>query len=421
MVLEPTRENDLQQPASAEPAPALPSKPVVSAPSSAGEPRSARETLAELLVHCSQFAASDVHVGADRAPYYRIHGQLAPLPNAPILSAPLVAELGMILAQEAGRAPLSGPGSIDGALRAPDGARFRFNVYRRSGGIAIALRRLEDVIKPLSQLGLPDSLYELCDLPDGLVIVGGPTGSGKSTTLATLIDRINQTRSGHVITIEDPIEYVHDSKECLVDQRQVGTDAADFHEALVASLRQDPDVVLVGEVRELGTIRTAITAAETGHLVFTTVHAGDCVGVIERLVSVFPADEQPGVRRQLALVLKAVICQHLLLADGKVAEREARDEGRRRRVVTSEVLRVTPAVANLVAMGRSSQIYSAMESGQQLGMQTLEQDLAKLLVQGEISDATALAYARNPGIVQDRAARLRGQGSIPRVARGGRS
>ncbi|MCB1188775.1 Flp pilus assembly complex ATPase component TadA, partial [bacterium] len=176
-------------------------------------------------------------------------------------------------ARLAGRPPLAGPGSIDGALRADDGARFRFNVYLRSGGVAIALRRLEDQIKPLADLGLPDSLYELCELPDGLVVVGGPTGSGKSTTLATLVDRINQSRSGHVITIEDPIEYVHESKGCLVDQRQVGTDTTDFQEALVASLRQDPDVVLVGEVREIGTIRTAITAAETGHLVFTTVHA----------------------------------------------------------------------------------------------------------------------------------------------------
>ena len=165
-------------------------------------------------------------------------------------------------------------------------------------------------------MGFSETLYRLCDLPDGLIVVAGPTGAGKSTTLATLLDRVNQTRPCHMVTIEDPIEYIHQTRKALVNQRQVGTDVSSFYEALVASLRQDPDVILVGEIRDLNTIRTAIVAAETGHLVFTTVHAGDCVGAIERLVAVFSADEQDGIRRQLSMVLRAVIAQHLVIADG---------------------------------------------------------------------------------------------------------
>jgi len=201
-----------------------------------------------------------------------------------------------------------------------------------------------------------------------------------------------------------------------VNQRQVGTDTSAFYEALVAALRQDPDVILVGEIRDLNTIRTAIVAAETGHLVFTTVHAGDCVGAIERLVAVFPADEQDGIRRQLALVLKAVIAQHLVVADGtgrraasSAAAPDLVSPTRRSRVVTSEVLMVTPAVANLIATAKSQQIYSAMEAGGALGMQTLEQDLARLWIGGQISEATALALARSPNVLRERAARMRGR------------
>jgi twitching motility protein PilT len=201
----------------------------------------------------------------------------------------------------------------------------------------------------------------------------------------------------------------------LVNQRQLGMDTESFNEALVASLRQDPDVILVGEIRDLATIRTAITAAETGHLVFTTVHAGDCVGTVERLVSVFPADEQAGVRRQIALVLKAIVAQHLIVADGGAGR--ATDNGhpeipkRRSRVVTSEVLIANPAVANLIATGKSNQIYSSMETGSHTGMQTLEEDLARLLVANQISEPTAMAMARNPQVVRDRVASLRSGGT----------
>jgi twitching motility protein PilT len=245
-------------------------------------------------------------------------------------------------------------------------------------------------------------------MPDGLVIVAGPTGAGKSTTLATLIDRVNQTRRAHIVTIEDPIEYLHRSSMSLVNQRQVGLDAGGFNDALVASLRQDPDVILVGEIRDLNTIRTAITAAETGHLVFTTVHAGDCVGTIERLVSVFPAEEQHGIRRQLSLVLRAIITQHLVVADGERGLLEPGTDGgaRRRRIVVSEVLMATGAVNNLIATGKASQIYSAMESGGAAGMQTLDESLAQLCVGRWITEQTAAVMSRNPAVVRERVARI---------------
>lgn len=362
-----------------------------------------------LLAICIERDGSDLHLTPGLPPYIRIHGELAALPEQAILSADDVRRLAEELAARATHreGPLTDDrmptGSLDGATTGAGGVRFRFNIYRRQAEFAIALRRLESRFRTLAELGLPESLLTLCQLRDGLVVISGPTGAGKSTTLATLLDYVNRTRSGHIITIEDPIEYVHAPVRCVVNQRQVGLDAPTFNDALVASLRQDPDVVLVGEIRDLETIRTAITAAETGHLVFTTLHAGDCVGSIERLVSVFPADEQEGIRRQLSLVLRGVVAQHLLpsaaVGTGGPAER----------VSSSEILISTPAVANLIATGKSAQIYSAIEAGTTHGMQTLEQDLARLWSNGAITETTALAMARNPAVLRDRVALLRRQ------------
>jgi twitching motility protein PilT len=368
-----------------------------------------------LLADCVRQDASDLHLAPELPPYYRIHGVLGPTENVEPVPAAELELLAQELARVCRLTALGRIGSLDGALTAADGTRFRFNVFRRQGRMSIALRRLEDRFRSLADLGLPTSLYDLCDMPDGLVLVAGPTGAGKSTTLATMIDRINRNRRCHIVTIEDPIEYLHVPLMSLVNQRQVGMDTESFNEALVASLRQDPDVILVGEIRDLATIRTAITAAETGHLVFTTVHAGDCVGTIERLVSVFPADEQPGVRRQIALVLRAIVAQHLIVADG-VANRPSENgqpasATRRSRVVTSEILIANPAVANLIATAKSNQIYSSMETGGHLGMQTLEEDLARLWASNQISEATAMAMARNPQVVRERAANLRGNGA----------
>lgn len=374
----------------------------------------ARELLDRLLAECKRRDASDVHLAPGLPPYLRVHGVLEP--EAVPVPPETLASVGELLVG----GPLDGigrVGSLDGAVNAPDGTRFRFNVFRRGGNIAIALRRLEDTFRTLAELGLPDSLYQLCDNPDGLVVVAGPTGSGKSTTLATLLDRINRGRRCHIVTIEDPVEYIHPPAQALVNQRQIGTDAPSFNDALVASLRQDPDVILVGEVRDQATIRTAITAAETGHLVFTTVHAGDCAGTIERMVSVFPAEEQPGMRRQLSLVLRAIVSQHLLIADGPNG-RDSAQPHKRNRCVVSEVLMVNTAAANLIATGKSAQIYSAMETGGGAGMQTLEQDLARLLRAGLITEATAMAMARNPQVLQDRLGLLR-RGAHGRPLTGG--
>ncbi len=374
---------------------------------------SPRDELEAMLRACVVEDASDLHLTPGQRPMVRVQGRLEPLAgHAPLTPEDLDRLAQVLLA--AGRDGLDARGAQDGALGAA-GARFRFNVFRRQGALAVALRRLEDRFRGLADLGLPESLYELCELPDGLVVVAGPTGSGKSTTLAALLARLNGARRCHIVTIEDPIEYVHPPREALINQRQVGLDAPDFHAALVAALRQDPDVILVGEVRDLPTIRTAITAAETGHLVFTTVHAGDCVGAVERLTAAFPADEQVGVRRQLGMVLRAIVAQHLVPADGHAAALDA--GARRRRVVVSEVLRGTPAVQHLVATGKSPQIYSAMEAGAGQGMQTLEQDLARLWVDGHLAETTALTMARSPNVLRDRAALLRREGAARAATR----
>jgi len=388
------------------------SRPLSTMNGAAAEARS-DELLRTLLARCVAIDASDLHIAPNLPPYLRVHGILEPLDDVGPLSPAATAALSDVLVQDLDRKPLSTTGSIDGAMTAPDGTRFRFNVFRRQGTLSIALRRLEDRFRTLADLGLPDALYELCNMPDGLVVVAGPTGAGKSTTLATLVDRINQTRRAHIVTIEDPIEYLHTSAVSLVNQRQVGLDAGSFNDALVASLRQDPDVILVGEIRDLATIRTAITAAETGHLVLTTVHAGDCVGAIERLVSVFPADEQNGIRRQLSLVLRCIIAQHLLVADGEMGALPTGPDGvtRRRRIVVSEVLTATDAVSHLIASGKSTQIYSSMESGGNQGMQTLEESLARLWATNWITEQTATTMARNPAVVRDRVQRLSTRGS----------
>jgi twitching motility protein PilT len=357
------------------------------------------QTLARLLGECERGGASDLHLAPGRPPQLRVHGELLPIPGTAPLSAADMEAISESMMNSGQRKALEEKGSADGACSSASGSRFRFNIFRRQGRKAIVLRRLEDRFRSLAELGLPDELYRLADLTDGLVVVSGATGSGKSTTLATLLDKINRERRCHMITIEDPIEYVHHPILAQINQRELYTDVPDFNEALVASLRQDPDVILVGEIRELKTIRTAITAAETGHLVYTTVHAGDCVGTVERLVGVFPADEQDGIRRQLSMVLRTVVNQQLLST-------VARD-GKKGRVAVAEVLMVTPAVANLIAMGKGSQIYSAMETGRNVGMQTLEQDIARLWVSGRISEATAIASCRNVPVMRERAQILR--------------
>lgn len=368
--------------------------------------------LQRLLDATVQRHASDLHLSAGHAPYFRQQGTLAPASDWPQLDPATLQQMAAVLAARTRGGRVPEVGALDGALTADSGARFRFNVYLRGGEYSIALRRLEDRIRSLPELGLPSELYGLADYSHGLVLIAGPTGSGKTTTLATLLDRVNQTRPCHIITIEDPIEYLHASRKALVDQREVGHDTESFNDALVASMRQDPDVILVGEIRDLNTIRTAITAAETGHLVFSTVHSGDCVGSIDRLVSVFHADEQPGIRRQLAMVLRAVIAQRLIIADGSAVAAEVENNGdataaRTRLVLASEAMKVTNPVANLISQAKDSHIYSILETSRADGMYTYDECLAQLLREGKISERTARGLAKNPQMMLSRASRLR--------------
>lgn len=354
-----------------------------------------------IFATCESLNASDVHLACGFVPRFRLQGALVPYPGFEALGSEKVDAIAMEMGletlpvgcpdgMERVRMTLLRDGAIDGAITSSSGVRYRFNIFREAGRTAVALRRLDSGFRTLEELGLPAQLERFCTYTDGLVIVTGPTGSGKSTTLATLIDRINQTRAGHIITVEDPVEYLHVSSRCLVSQRQVGRDVRSFGDALVEALRQDPDVILVGEIRDLKTMRTAITAAETGHLVFATLHAGDCAGAIERLVSVFPPEEQNGIRHQVALVLRGIFAQRLVPspAGGRVA--------------VCELLVNTTAVANLIATGRSAQIYSALETGVPLGMLPLDQSLAELLAAGKIAEEVAHALSHNPETLRRR-------------------
>lgn len=360
------------------------------------------EQLKNLLALGEEFEASDIHLMVGQRPRFRIRGSLVEKGG---LSAydmravdALVMELGLWTlpigcqdGTEKVRLLLNREGALDGALTSPAGIRYRFNIFCESSRHAIALRRLDSKFRSFSELGLPHRLEDFCSELNGLIVVTGATGSGKSTTLATVLDRINSTRDGHVITIEDPIEYVHRPARCFISQRQVGRDARSFNAALIESLRQDPDVILVGEIRDLDTIRTALRAAETGHLVFTTLHAGDCAGAVERLVSVFPSDEQNSIRRQLALVLRGIFAQRLL----------ARQDGSGR-CLACELLVNTPAVSNLIATGRTPQLYSQIETGAAVGMKTMDQSLCALFASGLIDERTALANSKNPEQLKER-------------------
>lgn len=360
--------------------------------------------LAKLFAYCEGLAASDIHLGVGLKPRLRVQGKLEEYGEFPVLDSQAVDAIAMELGlstlpigssdgTEKIRVTLFAKGSIDGAVTSPTGVRYRFNIFRESSRTAVALRRLDSTFLPLETLGIPAKAADFCLCRDGLVLVTGPAGSGKSTTLATLIDRINRTRKGHIITIEDPVEHIHQSRLSIVRQRQIGRDATSFNAALVEALRQDPDVILMGEIRELDTIRTAITAAETGHLVFATLHAGDSAGAVERIAGVFPAEEQTGIRHQLALVLRGVVAQQLL---------PSTTPGER--VAACELMVNTTGVANLIATGRTQQIYSAIETGANVGMQTMEASLAALVRQGRISELTAFAACRNPDILSKRLA-----------------
>src|SRR5215211_4283548 len=329
--------------------------------------------------------ASDLHLTVGSQPTVRVNGHLYRMENFPALTAEDTRQLLYRILNTEQQKRLEIERQLDLSYSLPGMARFRVNIYSQRESLAGAFRLIPDELKSLEELGLPTSLYRLCDKPRGLVLVTGPTGSGKSTTLAALIDEINRTRADHIITIEDPIEFLHRHKQCVVNQREIGPDATSFADALRGALRQDPDVILLGEMRDLETISTALTAAETGHLVFATLHTQDTAQTVDRVVDVFPPAQQHQVRVQLSVALQGIVTQQLLpRADGKG------------RGVAAEILIPTPAVRNLIREGKTHQIYSALQPGGSHGMQTMDTSLAELVRQRVISRELAEARSSTP-------------------------
>ena len=323
--------------------------------------------------------ASDLHVTNNAVPMIRVDGSLRPITDDVVWNRERVTNALLSILTPAQQEAFEKELELDFAYTISANARFRVNFYQQRGAIGAALRLIPTEIKQLDQLGVPDAVARFATLPRGLVLVTGPTGSGKSTTLAALIDLVNRTRADHIVTVEDPIEFLHGNQMSLVNQREVGSDTHSFANALRHVLRQDPDVILIGELRDLETISVALTAAETGHLVFATLHTQDAPQTIDRVIDVFPAHQQGQVRAQLAATLQGVVCQTLV--------KRASGKGR---AVATEVLIATPAVANLIREGKTYQIPSAMQSGREQGMHTMDQHLAELVNAGEITQEAAL-------------------------------
>ena len=339
---------------------------------------------ADVLMEVLEQKASDLHLMAGAPPMVRVRGHLAPL-DYPVLTPQDVRETVYSIITNDQRQKLETDWQIDFAYAIPGKARFRVNAYFQRAAIGAAMRLIPQDMPSLDDLGVPAVLREFTKKPRGLVLVTGPTGSGKSTTLAAMIDLINAERHEHIMTIEDPIEFLHKHKSCIVNQRELGADAKGFGVALKAALRQDPDVILVGEMRDLETIGTALTAAETGHLVFATLHTQDTAQTVDRIVDVFPPEQQHQVRVQLSVGLQGIVTQQLLpTADGKG------------RIVACEVLVPTPAVRNLIREGKTHQIYSVLQTGAQHGMQTMDAALAQLVRDGKISRELAESRSSTP-------------------------
>jgi len=327
--------------------------------------------------------ASDIHISGNNCVIFRINGKLTPL-NDHILDDHEIEEMVKSVLSDEQWDELQKEKNLDFSYSLESGIRFRVNIYHERGVSAFAIRRLENKQFSISELGLPPQLENLTTLKDGLVLFTGPTGSGKSTSLAALIHIINQSSSRHILTIEDPVEYVHNNINCLVHQRELGLDVHSFSDALRAALREDPDVILVGEMRDLATIRAAVTAAETGHLVFSTLHTNDTVGVVDRIIASYPAEEQPMVQRQLSSTLRAVVAQRLLPASD--------DSGR---CAAVEVLMANNAVSNLIRTGQSEQIYSVLETSSANGMQSMDSSLAQHVREGRLDEMVARPLVRN--------------------------
>ena len=345
----------------------------------------AAHSIDELLERMVEANASDLHVTTGTPPAIRVRGDVERLEGFDPLTAEETQQLLYRILSSEQQKNFELNRQLDFSYSMPGLARFRVNVYFQRESIGAAFRLIPTELKTLEELGIPDSLHVLAEKPRGLVLVTGPTGSGKSTTLAAIIDEINRNRSEHILTIEDPIEFLHRHKRCIVNQREIGPDATTFADALRAALRQDPDVILVGEMRDLETISTALTAAETGHLVFGTLHTQSAPSTIDRIIDVFPAEQQEQVRIQIANSLQGVVTQALLpTADGMG------------RVPALEILLPDDAVRNLIRQGKVEQIYSVMQTNTSRGMQTMEQSLAELILRRVIELEVGLSRSSRP-------------------------
>ncbi|MBO8127353.1 MAG: type IV pilus twitching motility protein PilT [Firmicutes bacterium] len=331
----------------------------------------------EILAKAVELGASDIHLAIALPPMLRINGKLVPMEGYKKLFPEDTHELVYQMLKDYQKKVFEERGELDFSYGVPSLGRFRVNAYRQRGSVCAALRVIPTQVPDYKTLGLPEVIPALAQKIQGLILVTGPTGSGKSTTLASIIDLINRERYCHILTLEDPIEYLHRHNKSIINQREIGLDSQSFASALKASLRQDPDVILVGEMRDIETIGTALTAAETGHLVLATLHTNNAVGTVDRIVDVFPPHQQPQIRLQLATVLEAVIAQQLLpRADGKG------------RVAAFEILLATPAVRNLIREGKTHQIMSLIQTGGRLGMKSFEMAYKELLAKGLVTRET---------------------------------
>ena len=344
-----------------------------------------------LLQACVTQNSTDIHLTVGRAPVFRIHGRLRPL-ETKVLEPDDTVALMKSITPERNQQELQEEGGTDFGFAFGDAARFRVSVFKQKGSIAIVLRLIPTKIMTFEEIGLPKICAALCRRPRGMFLVTGPTGCGKTTTLACMVNYINENLDHHIITIEEPIEYYHNHKKSIINQREVGIDVPSFSEALRRVLRQDPDVILVGELRDLETIESAIRAAETGHLVFSTVHTTSAAGTITRLIDVFPPDQQDQIRIQLSSNLIAVLSQVLCpITSGKG------------RIAAYEFMVVTPAIANLIRENKTYRIDSSIQTGKRLGMQLLDEHLWKLYDTGKIALQEMLDKSRQPGMLQDKA------------------
>src|SRR6188472_612071 len=365
-------------------------------------------TLPDLLKQMVEMQGSDLHLSIGSKPQTRVHGELEQMMTHAELTPTDTKSLAYSVLTDAQKKRFEETKELDFSFGIRGLARFRCNMFNQKGAVGAVYRQIPEKIRSFEELGLPMVMTKLADRPRGLVLVTGPTGSGKSTTLAAMIDKINCERHGHILTIEDPIEYIHQHKNCLVNQREVHSDTNSFSNALRAALREDPDIVLIGEMRDLETVEAALKIAETGHLTFGTLHTNSAAQTINRIIDIFPSGQQAQIRTQLSLVLEGIVCRALLpKADGSG------------RVASLEILVPNSAIRNLIRDDKVHQIYGAMQTGQEkFGMQTANQSLASLYMKRQITMETAMTASSNKDELQEMI--NRGVGVVAGAGMGGR-